>query len=309
MEDFTLNNPITFQEQMFLEHMNLHPSSVKATDNISVSYYKRMLYTKLFSCYKFTLFKEWALNWFRFWLFPWGSIGVIYTKEFGWICNPYSVEEWSHQYQPLKIMVTNSHLRETKHGVIGVNAGIIHAMDDYFGLDDVVTRYAEMLAQCERSINVNYMNSNVSMYAEAPTKKVAEDIKEAYSQATSGKPLVVLNKNVMRGQTFNPILGDVKRNFIVPDLFETRRSIVSAYLTEIGIHNVAVQKKERLTQGEYTENNDETKAVISVIYDNIKADMEEINRFSGLGLSVSLRYEEIRRMDTDEIVSKDKGGE
>lgn len=304
-----MNNPITFQEQMFLEHMNLQPSSVKGTDNISVSYYKRMLYTKLFSCYKFTLPKEWALNWFRFWLFPWGSIGVIYTKEYGWICNPYSVEKWSHQYQPLNILVTNSHLRETKHGVIGVNAGIIHAMDDYYGLDDVVTRYAEMLAQCERSINVNYMNSNVSLYAEAPTKKVSQDIQEAYSQATSGKPLVVLNKNVMRGQTFNPIFGDVKRNFIVPDLFETRRAILSAFLTEIGIHNVAVQKKERLTQGEYTENDDETKAVISVIYDNIKADMEEINKFSGLDLSVSLRYEEIHRMDADEIVSKDKGGE
>ena len=304
-----MNNPISFQEQMFLQHMNIQPSSVKGTSNISVAYYKRMLYTKLFSCYKFTLPKAWALNWFRFWLFPWGSIGVIYTKEFGWICNPYSVEEWSHQYQPLKILVTNSHLREEKHGVIGVNAGIIHAMDDYYGLDDVVTRYAEMLAQCERSINVNYMNSNVSMYAEAPTKKVAEDIKETYSQATSGKPLVVINKNVMRGQTFNPIFGDVARNFIVPELFETRRAILSAYLTEIGIHNIAVQKKERLTQGEYTENDDETKAVISVIFDNIRSDMEEINRFSGLGLSVTLRYDEIQRMDKDEIVSRDKGGE
>lgn len=304
-----MNNPISFQEQMFLQHMNLQPSQVKGTANISVAYYKRMLYTKLFSCYKFSLHKAWALNWFRFWLFPWGSIGVIYTKEFGWICNPYSVEEWSHQYQPLKILVTNSHLREEKHGIIGVNAGIIHAMDDYYGLDDVVTRYAEMLAQCERSINVNYMNSNVAMYAEAPTKKVAEDIKEAYSQATSGKPLVVLNKNVMRGQTFNPIFGDVARNFIVPELFETRRAILSAYLTEIGIHNIAVQKKERLTQGEYTENDDETKAVISVIFDNIRSDMEEINRFSGLNLSVTLRYDEIQRMDKDEIVSRDKGGE
>jgi len=304
-----LNNPITLHEQMFLEYYNIRPTQVKGTANLSVADNKRLLYTKLFSCYKFNLPREWAINWFRYWLFPWGSIGVIYTNEFGWICNPYSVEKWDYQYQPLQIMVTNSHLRDTKHGMIGVNAGIIHAMDDYFGLDDIVTRYAEMLAQCERAINVNYMNSNVSMYAEAPNKKVAEDIKHAYEEATTGKPLVVLNNKVMRGQNFNPIMGDVKRNFIVPELFETRRSILSAFLTEIGIHNVAVQKKERLTQGEYTENNDETQAIISVIYDNIKFDMDEINRFSGLGLGVTLRYDEIDRMNQQEITDSDKGGE
>lgn len=303
-----MNNPINFQEQMFMQYMNLQPATVKGTANTSVADNKRLLYTKLYSCYKFNIPKEWALNWFRFWLFPCGSIGVIYTREFGWICNPYSVEKWSHQYQPVKILVTNSHLREEKRGIIGVNAGIIHAMDDYFGLDDIVTRYAEMLAQCERAINVNFMNSNVTMYAEAPNKKTAEDIKEAYEEATTGKPLVVLNRNVLKGQTFNTLLGDVKKNFIIPDLFEARRAIISAFLTEIGIHNIAVQKKERLTQGEYSENNDETKAIISVIYDNIKFDMDEINRFSDLGLGVSLRYEEIDRMDQQDITSKDKGG-
>lgn len=304
-----MNNPITLNERAFMDFMNLQPSQVKGTSNTSVQDNKRLLYTKLFSCYEFTIPKNWAINWFRFWLFPCGSIGVIYTKEFGWICNPYSVEKWNHQYQPQKIMVTNSHLSEIKHGIIGVNAGIIHCMDDYFGLDDIVTKYAEMLSQCERSINVNFMNANVTLYAEAPTKKVATDIKQAYADATEGKPLVVLNRNVLKGQGFNTLLGDVKKNFIVPDLFEARRAIISAFLTEIGIRNVAVQKKERLTQGEYAENNDETKAIVSVIYDNIKFDMDMINGVSGLGLGVKLRYDEINRMYEQDITTRDKGGE
>lgn len=285
-----MSEPIFFGEQSMIDYFNMQPSQVKGKANNSTEYYKRMLYTKLYSTLEFSLPSEWDLNYFRFWLFRYGSIAVIYTKEYGWVCQPYSIEELNIYYNPKVIRVYNQFITEVKRGVIGVNAGIIKCMDDYFGLDDIVTRYAEMLAQCDRSVNVNLMNSNVTAFFQAESKKQADEIKVAYEKATSGEPFVAVNKDIMNGDGLEPMFPGVATNFIADKLLEVRRGIINAFLTEVGIRNANYEKKERLNSQEVEENNDETRAVISVIYDNIKSCMDKINEISGLGLDVSLRY-------------------
>lgn len=293
---FILSNcPIDFAGQTAMSYFNRQPSTVKGIYNNAVWYYKRQLYTKLFSVFKFRLPQDWAENWFRFWLFQYGSIGIVYSHQYGWVCQPYSVLEFDYQYQPKIIMVFNAYFKREINGLIGTNAGIIKCFDDYYGFDGLVTRYAELLAQTERSLNVNLMNSNVSYLFEASSKKRAQEIKTAYEEATTGKPLVVLNEKVMDGNSLVPLLPNVKNNFIAGDLLEVRRGIMNAFLTEIGIRNVSVQKKERLTSGETNENNDETKAVVSVVKDNIQAGMDEINKISDLDLGVKLRYDYVSR--------------
>ena len=286
-----MSDPIFFGEQSMIDYFNMKPSEVKGKANNSTEYYKRMLYAKLYSTLEFSLPSDWDLNYFRFWLFHYGSIAVIYTKEYGWVAQPYSIEELNIYYNPKVIRVYNQFIKEVKRGVIGVNAGIIKVMDDYYGLDDIVTRYAEMLAQCDRSVNVNLMNSNVTAFFQAESKKQADEIKEAYEKATSGAPFVAVNKDVMDGRTLEPMLPGVATNFIADKLLGVRRGIINAFLTEIGIRNANFEKRERLNSQEVEENNDETRAVISVIYDNIKSSMDKINEFSGLGLDVTMRYD------------------
>lgn len=283
--------PITFNQQQCIDYFNLQPSEVKARANTDTEMHKRYLYTKLYSVFEFTLPETWDLNYFRFWTFQYGSIGVIYTKEYGWVAQPYSVTELNLYYNPRVIQVYNQFIKEVKTGIIGVNAGIIRLMDDYFGLDDIVTKYAVQLAQIDRSINVNLMNCNVTALFEASGKKQADEIKEAYGKATTGVPLVVVNTSVMDGKQITSMLGDVNKNYIVDKLLTARRSIVNNFLTEIGIRNANYDKKERLNSAEVSENNDETKAIVSVIYDNIKSCMAQINKISGLGLDVTLRYD------------------
>lgn len=285
-----MSEPIMFGQEQALDYFNMQPSEVKGRANAGTEYYKRLLYTKLFSTLKFTIPESWKLNYFRFWLFHFGSIAVVYTNEFGWVCQPYSIEKLDLYYQPAVILVNNQFV-ENKVGVIGYNSGIIKCMDDYFGLDDVVTRYATDLAQCDRSIEVNLMNSNVTAFFKATDKKNAEAIKEAYGQATTGKPFVVVNKEVLGDESIETLLPNIKNNFIVTDLLQARRGILNAFLTEIGIRNANYDKKERLNSQEVNENNDETSANISVIYDNIKKSMEVINSFSGLGLDVEYVYD------------------
>lgn len=286
-----MDSPIMYQQQELINYFNLQPSEVKGRCNTATEFHKRYLYTKVYSTLKFTIPESWDMNFFRFWLFRYGSIGVIYTKEFGWVAQPYSVDELQLYYNPRKITVYNQFIKKPKTGMIGINAGIIRIMDDYFGLDDIVTKYAEMLAQIDRSINVNLMNCNVTALFEADSKKQADEVKEAYGDATTGKPLVVINKDVMNGKQITTLLPNVGNNYIVDKLLTARRTIINAFLTEIGIRNANYEKKERLNSAEVSENNDETKAIVSVIYDNIKSCMAQINKISDLGLDVTLRYD------------------
>ena len=137
-----MSNPITYVNQSYIDYWNMQPSQVKARANTGTNYHKRFLYQKIYSTLRFKLPENWDLNYFRFWLFNYGSISVIYTREFGWICQPYSVTDLNLYYQPKQILVYNQHIKSPKTGVIGINAGIIKIMDDYYGLDDIVTRYA-----------------------------------------------------------------------------------------------------------------------------------------------------------------------
>lgn len=286
-----MNNPIDFRQQMDMNYFNIQPSQVKGRANSAVQFNKRYLYNKLYSVYRFTLPKHWAMNWFRFWLFQFGSIGVVYSKKYGWIDQPYSIIHLDMEFNPKEILVYNTFITKEIYGLIGYNAGIIHLMDDYYGLDDLVTYYAELLAQVGRSVNVNLMNSNMSLLGKAKSKKQGEEIKNAYSRATIGEPLVVVNSEVFSEEDFITLVPNIKNNYIAGELMETRRSIVNAFLTEIGIRNVSVQKKERLVSNETSENNDETRAIATVIYENISRDMEVINSISGLGLKVEMRYD------------------
>ena len=295
-----MDTPIMYQQQELINYFNLQPSEVKGRANTATEFHKRYLYTKVYSTLKLTIPESWDMNFFRFWLFRYGSIAVIYTNEFGWVAQPYSVDDLQLYYTARKITESNEIVQKGKRGIIGINAGIIRIRDDYSGLDDIVTKYAEMLAQIDRSINVNLMNCNVTAFFEADSKKQAEEVKEAYGDATTGKPLVVVNKEVMNGKQITTLLPNVGNNYIVDKLLTARRCIINAFLTEIGIRNANYEKKERLNSAEVEENNDETKAIITVIYENVKKCMETINAFSGLGLDVELRYDYKEREETEE---------
>lgn len=295
-----MNSPYTYQVQNYMNYFNLQPSDVKGTANTAVQHYKRELYNMIYSVFEFDLPKDWALNFFRFFLFHCGSIGVIYTQEYGWVCQPYSFTELDLYYNPKLIMVNNQFFNSTKYGLIGVNAEIIKIFDDYFGLDNLVTRYAEKLAQCDKSIDINLMNSNVALLAEVENKKDAEAVKVAYGKATTGEPLVTLSKDILKGKQLNTMIANVKNTFIANDIQILKRSIVNEFLTKVGIRNSNYDKKERLTESEVNENNDETRALISVIYDNIKASMDRLNKIAGLGLNVRLRYEYLEGGSTNE---------
>lgn len=294
------DTPLDYSAHMMNGYFNTQPSSVQGQNNGTTNFYKRQLYNLIYSLYDFNIPKDWNLGYFRYWLFHYGSLGVIYTKEFGWICQPYSVVKLDLYYQPKVIQIYNQFIKDAKVGIIGENAGIVKCFDDYFGFDDIVHHYAEKLANCDKSIDISLMNANVSVIAEVENKKEADAMKEAYGRATTGEPLVTINKNVLNNNGLNTLLSNPKNNFIASDVQVLKRSIVNEFLTRIGIRNANFDKKERMNSQEVSENNDETKAICDVVFENIKESFDRINAFSGLGLGIEYHFDyETEVLDND----------
>lgn len=281
--------PFDYGRQMVLDHFQLQPSEVKGVRNAAVEVQKRYLYNQLYSVYDFTLPKEWPLNVFRMFLFRYGSLGVVYTKQFGWIFWPYGVTKVGLYYLPSEIEIWNGHLKQAARGVLGVNAEIIHCMDDYMGLDDLVTEYAQKIASMDKSINVNLMNCNVSLMAEARNAKDAQDIKNAYSEATTGKPMVVLNKELQDGQQLRTLIENPKGNFLALEMLQARRDVVNDFLTRIGIPTANYDKRAQMSDDEVRQRGGETKSICSIILENLQDGFERLNAISGLGLKVRFR--------------------
>lgn len=274
-----------------MNYFNMQPSSVKGSANITVDYEKRYLAQKLFSVYEFTIPDNWSLAYLRYMLFYWGSVAVIYTDRDGWIMSEYGITKISRYYIPAEIEVYDKWLSKTLRGVLGVNAEIVYILDDRYGMDDLITRYATQLAEIDKQISVNLMTCGTGYVFWAADKKSADTVKEMWARSSTGEPLVIGGTGNLndRGQGIEMLNPDVSKNYIVNDLLVSRRTIINNYLTEIGINNNNFEKRERVTNEEIRQNNEEIKSLSDIIYDNIKKCFDNVNKISGLGLKVIKR--------------------
>ena len=284
-----------FEARMTRNYNGLHPIDVKGVSNFNNMYQCRYLWNKIYSKFKFDFGDlKWDLNTFRMLLFRYGSVAVFKSKYAGWVFAPWSVEKLNLYLNPKKIrgykLYYNEYFTDLE-GEIDKDCVIIKCMDDYLGLNDLVESTAELLANCDKAINVALMNANVNLVGFADDKKMAEEIKTAYAEATKGVPLVITNKNKLT-EGKNSLLEPFTNHDTVMSmdrLLTCRRTIVNNFLTEIGINNANSNKKERLITDEVNANDEEVSANIEVIYDNLKKGFEAFNKISKLNISVELR--------------------
>ena len=94
-----------------------------------------------------------------------------------------------------------------------------------------------------------------------------------------------------------------KENFISDDIQLLKRKIINEFLTDIGINNTNLDKRERLTDDEVNANNEEVRFNIMHWYDNIQDGIRRTKRlFPEIELSCSIRdyTGEVKSDDTSE---------
>ena len=279
------------------------PKDVDGVANTSSIYYRNKLFRLFLQRYVIeNMPKTWEFDYFNEHLFLDGVIGVTDTTA-GILALKCGLTGIGIFEQPTKTIYANPVLGNFER-TIGEDCEIIRLQYDYQGIGWILERYSTLLAMCDSSIAVNLMNTKVSWVFGATDKTQAETFKAIYDDITQGKPAVFTsNQNVgnLKEQMF---VMPAKQNFIADDVQLLKRKILNEFLTDIGINNTNLDKRERLTDDEVNANNDEVLANIYHWYDNINDGITKVNDMFGLSLKCTIR-DYGRKEAVDEFTKSD----
>lgn len=276
------------------------PISVHSQFTSSNRYYYQWCLKKILS--RFILEnapQKWDINYFWTHLFLDGHIAILDT-DLGVIplkCGYTGINVWD---RPTDIIIANPILGSFERK-IGENAALVHLQFDYGCITPILERFSTLLAMCDAALSVNLMNSKVAFIGFVDSLSQANTMKAMYDKINDGEPAVFVRKDMVTTENF--IFNNVRQTFVADDILLVRRKIVNDFLSDIGINNANLDKRERLNTEEVNANNDEMRFNICNWIDTISEGIEVANILYGLDLKVRIRDMETEK---DEFTESDQ---
>lgn len=276
------------------------PKNVNAQSTIYTSYWESWLLERVYNMLVFDLPDTWDKDYFITTLFNDGYIAVTDT-ELGVIPLSCGLSGQNVFLKPTTANFANPVLGSFDRAIVSKlkNNGsytkllttkpcvIVKIYSNYRSIRPVINRYASMLAMCDRTINVNLLNSSVAFIGETPTQQQANTLKAMFSKIAEGEPAVFIKKT----EETNWFYTNPKQSFIADVIQTLKTSIINEFYNEIGINNANTLKKERLNQDEVNSNNDAISINIDSILGNIRTAFSDCNiLYPMLHISVNKRY-------------------
>ena len=262
------------------------PKNVEGEFSWTNGYYWQWALKKILSRFELENAPEsWDINYFWTHLFLDGYVSIIDTS-LGVIplkCGYTGINVWDH---PTDIVIAN-HVLGSFTRKIGIDGALIHLQYDYAGINPILQRFSTLLAMCDSAISVNLMNSKVAFIGFVDDQAQAATMKEMYDRISAGEPAVFVRKNQIAAENF--MFANVRQSFIADDVMLLRRKIVNDFLSDIGINNANLDKRERLNEQEVNANNEEVRFNVLNWLDTIQEGLDVANRLYSLGLKVKLR--------------------
>ena len=260
------------------------PSDVDGVLNSAAMYYRYYLLKKLFGRFDFRIPDSWDKDYMLDALFMEGYF-IVTDTEAGIVplrCGLTGINIYNH---PTTAVVANPVLGNFDR-TIGVDCALVQLQANYGGVYPMINRYATMLAMCDSSIAVNLMNTKAAFIFGASNKAQAETFKKMYDEISCGRPAVFMKDGLNDESIY---IFRVKENYIADDVQLLKRKLVNEFLTEIGINNTNLDKRERLTNDEVNANDQEVIANIQHWIDNITRGINDVNKMYGLDIGFSVR--------------------
>ena len=261
------------------------PSDVDGVMNTSAYYYRLYLLKKLFGRFKIENIPEgWDEDYMLETLFMSGYF-VVCDTEAGVLplrCGLTGINVFE---KPTTAVIANPVLGNFER-TIDVDCVVCQLQPNFEGVYPLINRYATMLAMCDSSISVNLMNTKAAFVFGASNKSQAETLKKMFDKISCGEPAVFM-KDGLSEENFFAI--PAKQNYIANDVQILKRQIIAEFLTEIGINNTNMDKRERLTDDEVNANDQEVIANIQCWIDNITIGIAKINQMFELNLRFVVR--------------------
>lgn len=262
------------------------PKTVHGEFTWANGYYWQWGLKKILSRFEIENMPEtWDLNYFWSHLFLDGYIAILDT-ELGVIplrCGFSGLNVWE---RPTDIIIANPILGSFQRK-IGVDGALIHLQYDYQGVSPILQRFSTLLAMCDSAISVNLMNSKVAFIGFVDDAAQAKTMQKMYDEISEGRPAVFPRKSQVNTENF--IFTNVKQSFIADDVMIVRRKIVNDFLSDIGINNANLDKRERLNEQEVNANNEEVRFNVLNWLDTIQEGLDVANSLYNLRLKIKLR--------------------
>ena len=269
------------------------PSTVHVKNTALQRFFRRYLFQKAISVFKWELPKTWNRDYFLYVLYAWGFIGVVETDKFGVICQAGAPYGYDIYYQPTNIIITNPLLKGSLQPRIGEECTVFKLQPDWGGITDLVNYYADMMALCAETAGVNLLNSHLSFVFPAKDKASAETYKKLFDRVAGGEPCVVIDKQLYAEEgvpNWSAFQQNIGQNYIVDKVLSDMRKVEAMFDTEIGIPNANTDKRERLITDEVNANNIETVSRCELWLEQLKKCADETNNMFGTTVAVDWRY-------------------
>lgn len=279
---------------MFFDYKNRVDSAIQNHDihvtNTGLSrFYQRYFLQRAISVFEWKCPKTWAKNYFQYLLYCFGYFAIINTDKFGVIPQQCGLSGYTVQYQPSHAIIASKFFAKTLEPRIDKDCILMRLQPDYGGIMDIITTFADMMALTVESLATNLFNSKLAYVFAADRKAVAESFKHLFDDIASGKPAVVIDKELLTDDgslTWQYFSQDLKANYLAGDLINEQGKINRMFDTFIGIPNSNTDKRERLITDEVTSNNFETKSLASLWLSILQEDCEKARDMFGIDLSV-----------------------
>lgn len=160
--------------------------------------------------------------------------------------------------------------------------------------------YRLYLAQRTCDVNISAQRFPVMIVGDEKQRLMLENL---YNQYNGNQPFIFGNKNQLSDDMLKAIKTDAP--YVVDKVTEYKKEIWNELLTFLGINNVSVQKKERLTENESSENNELVNFNLqAMLYPRQEACRQFNEKFglTGTDKEISVRV----RSDLENIIKKEQ---
>ena len=302
-----MNVPIYYHDENIITAMS-SPGIVHCSNTELVRYFKRYLYQEAASTIKAETPETWNHDYMMYTLLARGYIAVVNTDRFGVICQSCGLSGFDIYYAPTHALISNPLLRGILQPRIHVQCEVLKLTPDYLGIDDLITYYANKMALAGETVDTNLVNTKLAYIFTAGNKAAAASFKMLYDDIASGRPAVVVDKNLTRDdgslgiEMFNQQLSNT---YIAGDVLEDMRKIKQQFDTEIGIPNANTEKKERLVTDEVNSNNVETRAKLDLWLESLNEGAERARKMFGINLKFSKRFPDPKPEGGEDLVKSE----
>ena len=260
--------------------------------------FSRYLLQKAMSVFEWKMPETWNRDFFLYVLYGMGRIAIVNTDRYGVIPQPCGLMGYNIFYQPTNAIVVNPLLSGMLNPRIDVDCVLLKLQPDYGGILDLVSIYANLLAQAAQSTAVSLNNSKAAILFFARNDAVANSYKRAFDQMSNGQPAVVLDKGLFDkdgSPQWDTLVNHARESYIVDDLLRDMRRIENMFDTDVGIPNANLDKRERMITDEVNANNVETISKCALWLEELRQGCEKARNMFGVELSVDWRkYQDMR---------------